>query len=69
MREKNTAFSAKPGGTQVVASTTLERVMRHFTAREKTPSEIDEFDCVTKSVFGVIKFFDAGKQLIIRQNN
>ena len=66
---KNTAFSAKPGGTQAVAATRLERVGRHFTAKEKTPSEIDALDCVTKSVFSVIKFLDAGKHPIIRQNN
>jgi hypothetical protein len=32
---KNTAFSAKPGGTQVVASTRIQRVARHFPAKEK----------------------------------
>jgi len=39
----------------------------HSKGEDKTPSEIDALDCVTKSVFGVIKFFDAGKPPIIRQ--
>jgi hypothetical protein len=68
---KNTAFSARPGGTQVVATTRLERVARHFTAKEKRKHQANSMHltCVTKSVFGVIKFFDAGKHPIIRQNN
>jgi hypothetical protein len=52
---KNTAFIAKPGGTQVVESTTLETVTRHFRAKGMTKHQPKSTHL---TAFGVIKFFD-----------
>jgi hypothetical protein len=52
---KNTAFIAKPGGTQVVESTTLETVTRHFRAKGTRKHQPKSTHL---TAFGVIKFFD-----------
>jgi hypothetical protein len=68
--EKDTAFSAKPGGTEAVASTRLERVTRHFRAKEMRKHQAKSMHLTALwKVYCAIKLFDAGKHPIIRLNN